>query len=679
MTRGIGDILNKLQKVKKLANGEYVACCPGHEDNKPSLSVTQEADKILLNCHAGCMPEKIVESIGLTMADLFIKDEPLPQPVKDKPAKIVATYDYQDEKGNLLYQVVRMEPKDFRQRHRNGNDNWVWTMDGVRRVIYHLPDILNAPPDQKIYIVEGEKDADNLWEWGRYATTSPGGAKSWKSDYARYFTGRNVVIIPDKDTAGTAYAQDIIHTLEYVAASIRVIMLPGDPNVIKDISNWLEAGNHPDDLDGLEKDFTYFMDSNKPSYQIKNGETFWLKRVLDGHIYFGASKISNERTGVHAKILVKYEYSNLAWSYLNIERSEDRIRLANQAYSILKKQRTDIDKSYSKEDIQNDIDNFSAGLWDFFVSSFTPELTYGDETQEPLVFILKPYALLEAGTILYAPPGRGKSYTGLLWAQSIHNGCEKFWPVKKTPGLIINLERSRHSMEKRIANVNRVLGLPPKTPIHCIHARGKTLYDVADSCRSYIKKFNIGFIVLDSISRAGLGDLNDNQSMNKIIDTLSSICPSWIALSHTSRANEDHAFGSIMADAGADICVQLSSQITMDGTLGIGWEITKQNDIGKKSMEILALEFNEYGLANVRKAKQYEFPEIEGKRRLDSITTLIEFVQNQDTGDSTASEAADATGLDQGNISRLFLSSGKFVKTRTSGHKVYYGVKTISQ
>jgi hypothetical protein len=43
-------------------------------------------------------------------------------------AKIVATYDYTDASGNLLFQVCRFEPKDFRQRQPDGNGGWVWKM-----------------------------------------------------------------------------------------------------------------------------------------------------------------------------------------------------------------------------------------------------------------------------------------------------------------------------------------------------------------------------------------------------------------------------------------------------------------------------------------------------------------------------------------------------------------------
>ena len=60
--------------------------------------------------------------------------------------RIVATYDYHDQHGQLLFQVVRYDPKDFRQRRPDGNGGWIWKLDGVDRVLYRLPELLRAAP-----------------------------------------------------------------------------------------------------------------------------------------------------------------------------------------------------------------------------------------------------------------------------------------------------------------------------------------------------------------------------------------------------------------------------------------------------------------------------------------------------------------------------------------------------
>ncbi len=669
----IGDLLNKLEKVKRLSNGEYQACCPAHEDKKPSLTIKLEGDKLLVNCFAGCTPEAIVQSLNLTMSDLFIeKSKPIAVATKLRPApsaseKIIATYDYKDEKGNILFQVVRFDPKDFRQRHKNGNGDWVWNLENVRRVLYHLPDI--APMiDETIYLVEGEKDCDNLWEWGQPSTTSPGGASAWKSEYADYLIGKRVVIIPDKDASGMSYARQVANSIIGKAREVKIIMLPGDK--VKDTTDWLNSGGDIAALPEMEQDIEVLFTSDKPTYRQLEDSVQWDKKVGNLLLTFKGEKISEERTGVHARISIFGQREMLSWSYLNIERREDRSGLSTAAFSTLPE-----NKEYGKDDLRRDIDNFCAGLWEFHLSRFVPTEMIGDDTPQPLVFILKPYLIEGGGTIIFAPPGRGKSYTALLWGVAIDSGCQNYWQVTKKTVLFVNLERSAESLRRRLGAVNKVLGLPASRPLLTLNARGKSLNEVIPACRKAIKKYNVGLVALDSISRAGLGDLNENQSGNRVIDALSSMCPTWLALGHTSRASDEHLYGSIMQDAGADICIQISSQIKDDGVLGIGWQITKQNDIGIHAQKIYALEFNEYGLINFRPAKTFEFPDIEGNSPLDMLTTVIDWISNQDSGDATATEIEKEFGFTRANVSRLFTKSGKFVVTRKVKQSVYYGVK----
>ena len=153
----------------------WTACCPAHDDRTPSLSITDSADSVLVHCHAGCSQDEVIDA--LKAKGLW---EPKPNgsagPSARRRGKIVATYDYVTEQGELAYQVVRFEPKDFRQRRPDG-DGWQWNLRGVTRVPYRLPEIMATSPRRGILIVEGEKDADNLAAIGVVATTCPGGAE----------------------------------------------------------------------------------------------------------------------------------------------------------------------------------------------------------------------------------------------------------------------------------------------------------------------------------------------------------------------------------------------------------------------------------------------------------------------------------------------------------------------
>ena len=116
----------------------------------------------------------------------------------------IATYAYHDENGELLFEVVRYQPKGFAQRRPDGTGGWIWNLDQVRRVLYRLPEILAADPNEPVFIVEGEKDVDALRALGLAATTNPGGAGKWRSEYGESLRGRQVVALPDNDAVGTS-------------------------------------------------------------------------------------------------------------------------------------------------------------------------------------------------------------------------------------------------------------------------------------------------------------------------------------------------------------------------------------------------------------------------------------------------------------------------------------------
>lgn len=59
--------------------------------------------------------------------------------------RIVATYDYRDEAGNVLFQAVRFDPKDFRQRRPKPGGGREWSVKGVRVVPYRLHELLAEP------------------------------------------------------------------------------------------------------------------------------------------------------------------------------------------------------------------------------------------------------------------------------------------------------------------------------------------------------------------------------------------------------------------------------------------------------------------------------------------------------------------------------------------------------
>ena len=152
-----------------------------------------------------------------------------------------------DEQGNLLFEVVRFEPKGFVQRRPDGKGAHVWNLEGVRRILYRLPDIINSGPVSFIFVVEGEKDADRLTREDVIATTCPGGAGKWHLVDNSPLQGRHVVILPDNDNTGHQHAQQVATALSGKAASVRILVLPGLSEK-GDVSDWLDAGGDVEDL-----------------------------------------------------------------------------------------------------------------------------------------------------------------------------------------------------------------------------------------------------------------------------------------------------------------------------------------------------------------------------------------------------------------------------------------------
>jgi putative DNA primase/helicase len=237
----IDEVLNKLKNVKRNGKG-YSALCPVHTDKRNSLSINEGFDgKVLLKCHAGCSFRKIQNALG--MGSNYNGNSH----ISTNSRRIVASYDYKDENGNLLYQAVRYEPKGFSQRRPIGNGGFIYNLESVRRVLYRLPEILKANSSKTIFICEGEKDADKLVKHNLEATTNSGGAGKWRDEYSEALQGRHIVILPDNDEPGMRHAKQVAHSLYTRATSIRIVKLPNLPPK-GDVSDWLNSGNPVEEL-----------------------------------------------------------------------------------------------------------------------------------------------------------------------------------------------------------------------------------------------------------------------------------------------------------------------------------------------------------------------------------------------------------------------------------------------
>jgi hypothetical protein len=215
-----------------------------------------------MHCFAGCHIIEIVRALGLTLRDLMpptpfkaghrpyyarraFSRQPLAEsaaPVHHKSTlgQIVATYDYVNEGGEFVCQVVRFEPKSFRQRSLCG-DQWIWSIHGLRPPLYRLPELLAAPVEGWIFLVEGEKDVEALRQIGLVATCNIQGAGKWRAYNNQWLAGRRVCILPDNDEVGCRHAHLVNQQLSGVARLVQILQLPNLAHK-GDASDWLAGG-----------------------------------------------------------------------------------------------------------------------------------------------------------------------------------------------------------------------------------------------------------------------------------------------------------------------------------------------------------------------------------------------------------------------------------------------------
>ena len=245
------------------SRGEAVAWCPWHADKsgkKPNLGINVQ--KKAVKCWVCGEPTKEPFRSLAEKWDLTTTREPR--------GEITATYDYRDESGLLLFQVVRFKDPDgskrFVQRRPDSKRprEWIWSLGRTRRVPYRLPELLETEAGSRwIYITEGEKDADLLVSLGLVATTNPQGAGKWRPEFNAHFRDHKVSIIADNDPAGMAHATQVAGNLVGIAADVRVIDLEGLP-ARGDVSDWLGNGHQLEDLVEVVESTEAFRQASPP-------------------------------------------------------------------------------------------------------------------------------------------------------------------------------------------------------------------------------------------------------------------------------------------------------------------------------------------------------------------------------------------------------------------------------
>ena len=263
----ITDLIKYFEGVKKNGQG-FKALCPAHDDHNPSLSISQEEEKILINCHAGCNTESIMQQIGLELTDLFNNSE---MPTLEKKPQTRQIEPIEPRLIEELHQGCTKDAQQYLEKQRAITSDVVARYKigiqnkGERRVIIPIANESGAytdarrwlPPEirtknqakilhwgkgygaprlfpidqlqaNELILCEGELDALALISAGIPAITATCGVTTWPDALSEKFNKKTVIILTDNDDAGRQGAQLRANSLTAAGAQVKIATWPED-------------------------------------------------------------------------------------------------------------------------------------------------------------------------------------------------------------------------------------------------------------------------------------------------------------------------------------------------------------------------------------------------------------------------------------------------------------------
>lgn len=239
--------------------------CPQQQHREDHFCVTVDLERQIWHCNdcdiGGSVIDWLAKEQNKTPANVFkelgakldYRNTGTNGQWRKPERRIVKRYSYRDEQGAELFQCVRYEPKDFSQGHKGPDAKWIDNIQGVRRVLYRLPELLEGlSRSLPVLIVEGEKDVETLVARGYLATTNPMGAKKWQPEYSETLKGAQVYILPDNDKTGREHAEQVAASLHGKVSRVATVTIPQVPNglgvEVKDVSDFFSAGGTKEQL-----------------------------------------------------------------------------------------------------------------------------------------------------------------------------------------------------------------------------------------------------------------------------------------------------------------------------------------------------------------------------------------------------------------------------------------------
>ena len=659
------EILPFLNQPKK-QGGWVMAFCPCHGDGSKhggrdgrSLGLSDDG---VLQCFAGCAFKDVMAA--LRGSGVSARPHANREPRRDDTGWVtVDVYEYRNAAGDLVA-VKKREHRPNPQAKKGYDKRFAWrhpdhdysegltkfglTMEGMP--LWGAESVL-AAPEKRVWYVEGEEAVKAIQGRQEVAVCAGGGAgQKAFGEALSVLTGRKVILWPDNDPAGRDY---MAHVRRCLPAKTILVNPPNIPS--GDAVDWFAAGHTVEEvLAGvLTEPATDWLGDDSIAVRIPTDKgivTFTFEAVL-----------RTTRGVLEAEALVSHKIVGIEpepyWQRINVlspTTVEGFVRSLGAQFG------KDVEPNWRT------LTTIATGSLRRALGTLTKiELLAGDMDAGQARWFSRNFLLEGGGSILFGPPGKGKSNTALLVSVLLDAGITD-GPIRIENAarvLYVDLERPAVVFRSRLARMNMALGLDPRRPLAYLNARGRGLVDVLPDIRQAIKEFGFEVVAIDSLSRMGYGDLTRNDVANEGIDALNSLGVAWLGIGHTPRNDDSHLYGGVHWDAGADVMVQLVSErgFQSQSELGVGLQTVKNNHGPIGEQHVISFRFDDGGLVAVERDSAERFTDI-GDRQILNLPYKERVFEVLRKGAMTAQEIADATDMLRGSVAKLLRDERYFVK-----------------
>ena len=335
--------------------------------------------------------------------------------------------------------------------------------------------------------------------------------------------------------------------------------------------------------------------------------------VFDGlntRITYSGYEIEKKGSRVNGMLKVYINDTSAMYDQLNYRSNRPKIDFVRDVYK--NPRFAEIEPYFSKNDMHADLLQFCDVAYPLSLGIVEIEELAGDPMIEIEEYV-KGWVPKGAGVILNAQPGVGKSWTAMAIAASVDAGYSDLFGVNKGKVLYINLERTGKYMVKRLGGINTALGLDYNRKLKFINKKGTALSEIKDAIINIVEKEDIKLIIVDSISRAGLGSLVEDNVAVKLTDLLNNLVKesdrTWLGIAHRAHSNQ-YVFGSIHFIAAADVVIKVDAARNDKKQLGLKLAVEKSNDMAPPIPRIIGLSFDAMGINGLWNSNKYEFPDL---------------------------------------------------------------------